>query len=94
VYEYPHPVDAPDLFDVEDEDTDTSSTRSAIYKIVCLQTSRPFYEGGGSTIKIERAVNLAMSELYNWIMIKLTFWLAKAGPPFCGWQNIWSGTAM
>jgi hypothetical protein len=64
VYEYPHPIEALDLFDVEDKDTDTINTRSLIYKMVCLQTERPFPNDESMATTIDRETMLAMHEVY------------------------------
>jgi hypothetical protein len=70
VYEYPHPVEAPDLFDVADDaDTDTINTRSAVYRIVCLQIDRPF-DVEGPTVTLERDVILAMTGVYDRVIDK------------------------
>jgi hypothetical protein len=65
VYEYPHPLEALDLFDVEGPDTDTANTRSAIYKMVCLQTGRPLVNAGDDEVTIGADMIAAMTEVYN-----------------------------
>jgi hypothetical protein len=63
-HDYPHPLEAPDLFDVADDaDTDTINTRSAITKIVFTQAGRPFNDSGSITIDHDTA--LAMTEVYR-----------------------------
>jgi hypothetical protein len=45
------------------------TTRSAIHKIVCLQSGRPFPEGGGS-VTIDADMISAMTDVYNRIIDK------------------------
>jgi hypothetical protein len=63
-YECQHPVEAPDLFDVEeDADRDTINTRSIIHKMACLQTGQSFSDVDGQ-VTIDAGMISAMHTIY------------------------------
>lgn len=50
-HDCPHPVEAPDLFDMEeDADRDTINTRSILTMMVCLQTGQSLPDSGPITL--------------------------------------------
>lgn len=73
VHDYPDPIEPPDLFDSdvgsgEGEDSDTHSTRSCIYKIICLRAGKPVPDSG--EVRLDQAALQELYELYNSIVRK------------------------
>jgi hypothetical protein len=48
---------------VDDEEVDMLNTRSAIYKIICLQTGKAFPDGGGN-VEMDEAMQSAMRDVF------------------------------